>query len=212
MSAAAREVAAIVPAAGRSRRMGRDKLLLPWGGTVVLGSVTRALAAGGAPRVVVVSSPDNEALRDWVRRSGHELAINPRPERGMLSSILEGLEHLGGASAVAASAGGLLICPGDHAGLESSTVRRLCAAIGSGAELAVPVYRRRRGHPLAIAAPLAPRIAGLDMSAGLRQLLADQTLDLREVRVEDAAVIRDLDTPADFEVARATLPEADASP
>src|SRR5215468_2464915 len=50
-------VAAIVPAAGRSVRMGRPKLVLTIGGQTVLARVVKALRAGGAGRVVVVAPP-----------------------------------------------------------------------------------------------------------------------------------------------------------
>lgn len=197
------EVVGIVPAAGRSARMGRDKLLLRWGETVVIGAVVDALKAGGARTVVVVSSQDNVDLQAWVRRSGHTLAINPTPQRGMLSSVGEGLLHLGGAPAVASSAVGLLVCPGDHAGIATATVERLCAALHSGARLAVPVHRRRRGHPLAIGAALIPRIVELDAGIGLRQLVGEEAPGIVEISVDDPAVVRDLDTRRDYEAALA---------
>ena len=191
-------VVAIVPAAGSSRRMGTDKLLLEWEDTVVLGSVLDALEGGGAEPVLVVASPRNRRLRAWIADRGASSAVNPRPERGMLSSVLAGLEALGGAERVAARASGLLVCPGDHAGLEPASVRSLCDALDAGAPLAVPVYRRRRGHPLAIAAGLIREIPGLDYGVGLRQLVARHESDLVEIPVDDPAVVRDLDTPDEY--------------
>jgi molybdenum cofactor cytidylyltransferase len=200
----AARVAAIVPAAGESRRMGRDKLLLPWGETVVLGSVLDALAAAGAEPVVVVASPHNRRLRAWLEERGAASTENPRPERGMLSSVLAGLVALGGADRLAATATGLLVCPGDHAGLEPDTVRSLCAALEAGAPLAAPVYRGRRGHPLAIATRLTPEIPALDPEVGLRQLVTRHTDDLVEITVDDPAVIRDLDTLDEYRAALET--------
>jgi CTP:molybdopterin cytidylyltransferase MocA len=182
--------------------MGRDKLLLDWEGTVVLGSVLDALEAGGAAPVVVVVSPRNRRLQRWLAERGTATVPNPRPQRGMLSSVLEGVAGLGGADRLAATTRGLLVCPGDHPGLEPSTVRALCAALAAGAVLAVPVHRGRRGHPLAIGASLVPRIARLDAGVGLRELVARHADELVELAVDDPAVARDIDTPEDYRAAR----------
>lgn len=197
---AATRFAAVVPAAGRSERMGLDKLLLPWRHTVVLGSVIEALEAGGSDRVVVVCAPGNRALRNWLEEAGHPPAVNHQPERGMLSSVLEGIAALGGVDRLAATFAGLLVCPGDHAGLEPSTVASLHAALGR-APLAVPAHGGSRGHPLAIGASLVQEIPHLSAGVGLRELVEHHLEDLEEVPVDDAAVIRDLDTPSDYRAA-----------
>ena len=52
-------IAAVVPAAGLSQRMGRPKLLLPLHGQTLIARVVTALREGGADRVVVVAPPDD---------------------------------------------------------------------------------------------------------------------------------------------------------
>jgi len=132
------------------------------------------------------------------------VALNPAPERGMLSSILEGLAALGGAGELAKGGAPLLVCPGDLPALRAATVaelqRRLLAA---GAGLAVPVWRGRRGHPLAIAPSLIPKMERLDPGRGLRHLLDLHAGDLLRVEVNDPGCLADLDTPEDYERLRA---------
>ena len=215
---------AVVPAAGASRRMGRPKLLLPWseGGTgegdtgegdtggadTVLGSLLAALRAGGAGRVALVLAPTEASSRG---RAAEELAAwaadfpdvtlaeNPAPERGMLSSILAGLDALGGAGALAASATPLLVTPADLPALRASTVASVASALANGAPLAVPTHRGRRGHPLGIAPALLPEIPRLDLDQGLRQLLERHPGELVEVPVDDPGAVRDVDTPRQYE-------------
>ena len=194
-------VAAVIPAAGSSRRMGRDKLLLPWGDGTVIGSVAAALQAGGAARVCVVASVAAAGLRGWVRDSPFELATNPDAERGMLSSIWAGIEHLGGVGAFGGGSA-LLVCPGDHAGLEAATVGELVDALSAGAQLAVAAHGGRRGHPLAVSGELVPEIAQLSLDTGLKALLEVHSERAVEVDVDDPAVVRDLDRPEDYERAR----------
>jgi len=195
---------AVVPAAGASRRMGRPKLLLPWGsrGGTVVGAVVEALAAGGAGRVaLVVGPPADEVaveLAAWGRRNGLTVAGNPNPERGMLSSILCGVAALGGADDLQRRNTALLITPADLPALAPSTVAAVAAAVRTGARLAVPLHRGRRGHPLGIASSLLPEIARLELSAGLRQLVDRHVDAVVEVPVDDPGAVRDVDTPEDY--------------
>lgn len=197
MSSRSIRVVAVVPAAGLSRRMGRDKLLLPWGDTVVVGAVAAALGAGGAGRIVVVTSSGNRPLCRWAESAEVELAINPAPQRGMLSSVWTGIEALGGADRLAAERTALLVCPGDHPALAGETVAAVVAALEAGAELAVPTLSGRRGHPLGVAPRRVAEIARLDPGIGLRQLLDRHPVEA--VEVDDPGAVEDVDRPADYD-------------
>ena len=191
--------------------MGRPKLLLPLGDTTVVGATIRSLRAGGVERIVLVAAAGDAALRAWAEGVGGVLlAENPAPERGMLSTILCGVQALGGVAAVAATGGPLLVTPADMPAILPETVRRLIAAASEAATpLAVPVYRGKRGHPLAVAASAVREMAGLDPTVGLRQIL--DRLAVRELAVDDPGVVADLDTPGDYERLRGE-PDASARP
>lgn len=189
---------AVVPAAGASTRMGRPKLLLPFGESTVVGSLVAALRAGGASRIALVVAPEDEVLRRWGEAEGLVVAVNPAPERGMLSSIRQGLAALGPVAET------LLVAPADLPALSAGTVRRLLeGAAETGAPLAVPVFRGQRGHPLAVGPELVPEIDTLDPAVGLRQLLERHAGELIEVPVGDPGAVRDVDTPGDYHRLRA---------
>lgn len=190
---------AVIPAAGRSRRMGRPKPLLPFGDGTVLGAVAAALRGGGAGEVMVVTAPGDRALERLAGRLGLRSTTNPDPSRGMLSSVRAGIEALGGAGELARRGAPLLVCPADLPALRAGTVRAVLAAIGEGAGLAVPVHGGRRGHPLAVAPRLAAEIGSLDLSSGLRGLLDLHPDELTRVPVDDPGAIDDADTPADYD-------------
>ena len=191
--------AAILPAAGSSRRMGRPKLLLPFRGTSLVGAVVAALRQAGAAPIVLVASAERKDLLDWARENGLITAVNPDPERGMLSSIQEGIAALGGAVALARAGEVLLVCPADLPALRASTVGELLRRQAEAeAPLAVPVFRGKRGHPLAIAPALIPEIETLDLDIGLRQLLDRHAAEVLEVEVGDEGAVEDVDTPEDY--------------
>lgn len=186
--------AAIVPAAGASRRMGAPKLLLPFGPAgSVLASYLAALTAAGVERLVVVVAAGDEALAQEARRAGAELAVNPAPERGMLSSLWAGLARLAGEEPTA-----LVLGPADFPAVRPATVRRLLAAVAAGARLAVPTVDGVRGHPLVAAGGLAAEIAVLDLAIGLHQLLDRRPGEVREVPVEDPGAVLDVDDEASY--------------
>jgi molybdenum cofactor cytidylyltransferase len=201
--------AAIVPAAGGSRRMGRPKLLLPYRGGTVLGATLSALRAAGVTPIAVVAADGDAPMLAWCKDAAADAAagagalvvtLNPAPERGMLSSILEGLAALGGASELAGRGAPVLVCPGDLPALRAATVAELLRRRqAAGAGLAVPAWRGKRGHPLAIAPALIPEIPRLDPGRGLRQLLDLHPGDLLSVEVDDPGCVGDLDTPEDYQ-------------
>jgi len=107
---------------------------------------------------------------------------------------------LGGATALAERGETLLVSPADLPNLDAGTVVMLLARMAeTGARLAVPVFRGKRGHPLAIASALIPEIDTLDLDVGLKQLRGHHEEELLEVEVEDPGAIRDVDTMEDYE-------------
>lgn len=184
---------ALLPAAGASRRMGRPKLLLPFGDGTLVGSVVAALRGGGVEEIVLVTAPEDEDLRAWARDAGVAVAVNPDPDRGMLSTIQEGVAALGRTDIL------LLVTPADLPNLRAETVALLLRRMReTGAPLALPTHHGKRGHPLAIAPKLIPEIGTLDPAIGLKQLRDRHEAELLEVEVGDAGVVEDVDTPEDY--------------
>jgi molybdenum cofactor cytidylyltransferase len=168
--------------------MGHPKLLLPFQGGTVVGSLVRALREGGVSEIVLVTAPDDEALRAWAAEAGVRTVVNPDPDRGMLSSIQEGM-------AWAPKYQQIVVCPADLPALRASTVAAVLREAGQHL-LTVASYQGRRGHPLVIAPSLIPEIGTLDLGIGLRELLDRHPV--HEVEVDDPGAVRDVDTPEDY--------------
>ncbi|RME90692.1 MAG: nucleotidyltransferase family protein, partial [Verrucomicrobia bacterium] len=153
-------IVALVPAAGRSRRMGRPKLLLPVDGKPMVTRVVDALLEAGVGQLRVVVPPAARELREALAGRPVRFIVNPQPESAMLDSIRCGLAEL------PPGCRGVLVTPADIPGITPPLLRRLIRAFESAPaekSLFVPVARGRRGHPLIFSAVHVPEVlAGLD--------------------------------------------------
>jgi len=188
----------VVLAAGTSTRMGRPKMVLPWGGTTVLGKVLETLAGamgGRRPSTIVVTGGDEEAVRAEVTRLSSCLAAscasNPDFRNGeMMDSLRVGLRNLPPEVECA------LVALGDQPQLSLEAARRVIeAAERSVSPIVVPVHGGRKGHPWAIRRPLW---ASLAESRTARDFLDAHQADIERSEA-DATALKDLDSPEDYE-------------
>ncbi len=199
-------IAALILAAGQSRRMGQPKMLLPWGNTTVLGQVIATMRAAGVERIVVITGSGREEVETLVEQMVRQIADLPAglctvynehfAEGEMLSSVQAGLRHLAEKEASAQAA---LIAPGDQPQVQERSVRRVMQAYRQqGASLVVPSFHQRRGHPWLAARSYWDEILCLQPPASLRDFLRRHAEAIQYVEVEDAGVLQDLDTPEDY--------------
>ncbi len=191
-------VSAIVLAAGKSERMGRHKLLLPFAGGTVIGSVLDGLLQSRAGEVILVTGHNAEALQEAIGSRAVRIAHNEGYEEGMFSSVLRGLDE------VSQDADAILMALGDQPGLSPEIIDRIIDAFAaSDKSLAVPTChhegRQRRGHPVVIDAKYVPEIRGLRGGQGLRELFVRHADDTEFVPFDTPLVVDDLDTPEDYE-------------
>lgn len=185
-------LAAVVLAAGLSRRMGKEKVLLQFGGSSILERILTSLAAAGAAERIVVLRPDLAEAAGIAERAGARVVVNPHPEEEMLLSIRMGIADL------SAGAAAFYVWPADHPAVAIDTLHRLARA-GGPARVALPLHKGRRGHPALVGALLIPDIVAIPPNEGLRHLWRTRPDVLTEVPVDDSGVLVDLNTPADYE-------------
>lgn len=186
-------VSAIILAAGMSKRMGRPKMLLPWGTGTVIQSVIASFQGAGVRDILVVTGASREAVEDLVGESARTI-FNPDYERGeMLTSIQVGLAAQQRESAAA------FVGLGDQPQIEERTIRDLLQAFANdGSSIIVPSYDRRRGHPWLVARAHWDEILRMGSSETMRQFLNQHSREIRYVESKDSSVLADLDTPDDY--------------
>lgn len=196
-------VSAVVFAAGQSKRMGRPKLLLPWGDTVVIGQVVLTLAQAGLVEIIVVTGALGGEIEGALAGLPVRLIQNPRYEVGeMLSSAQAGLAVLGPQVEAA------LFVLGDQPQIQAGVIQAVLAEYHrSHAPLVVPSYRMRRGHPWCLARSLWPAVHQLGQPASLRDLLHAHAGQIDYVPVDTPTILQDLDTPQDYARLRTGAPD-----
>ena len=195
-------IAALVLAAGLSSRMGRAKMILPWGETTVIGQVVQTLWAGGVQQVVVVTGGSHQpvelALASLPATSGQHVQCVFNPDFAnseMLVSVQAGLRALLDTQCAA-----LLLALGDQPQIQVGTVRAVIAAYcAAHAALVVPSYELRRGHPWLVDRRLWAGLVGQHLPFTLRDFLQQHRDSIHYVNVNTSTILADLDTPEDYE-------------
>lgn len=198
-------IAAVILAAGASRRMGQPKLTLPWrGGETIIGHVIQVYRSAGAEPIVIVSAANDDGLTDALSAL-EVISARVAPGGEMLASVKAGLTALNDGETEAA-----LLSPGDHPMLQAGTVGYLMDSWRAGSEpIVAPSIGGRRGHPILVERSLWPAILSLGADRTLRDFLRGREGEIRYVVVDDRGVIRDIDTPQDYDQA---LAETDSDP
>jgi len=196
---AASPVAGVLLAAGMSRRMGRNKLLLPWGGTTVLREVASTALSAGLDPLLVVLGHERRRVEAALAGLPHLSVGNPDYACGINTSLRAGFR------AVPDRCGAAVVLLGDMPFVTASMVRELVRRFR---EEAAPLVLSTYGEVLA-----PPTLYGRGLFPELRALAGDgcgkQVMKRHRSRAVEvawpAASLSDLDEPSDLSRARARM-------
>lgn len=197
---------AVIPAAGHSRRMGTDKLLLAWREKTLIEHLLDAWLSSTVFRIVVVTRATAGPLRHVLSRYGDRLdtVICDVEPRDMKQSIQAGLQFLAQRYGPT-ERDAWLVAPADMPQLQSATIDQVCRAhCPVDPRVVVPWVDGRRGHPVLLPWILAESVFRLPEDQGLNRIV-DQA-DLLRLPLEAVDALRDVDTPAEYAALTADLP------
>jgi len=183
-------VAAILLAAGQSRRMGTCKQLLPLEGRTIIARSLEMLLAGGVGELIVVIGPDDDEVARAVRNYPVTIVRTTDTRGDMATSVRTGRDIL----SPAAPAAVIALC--DYPLVTAATIARLGEAHRLNPHaIIIPCHNGRRGHP-----PLFPRhlLDTLVAPLTLRDLQHRNPEWIEYLETDDAGVLIDMDTPEDY--------------
>jgi molybdenum cofactor cytidylyltransferase len=180
--------AAIILAAGESRRMGRPKAMLPFRGGTFLTAIAGNLARHCSP-VIAVFGFDAARMSQCAPQSVVPVE-NPDYAQGMITSLKAGLR------AVPESCNAVLFTLVDHPAVMPETVD---AVMRSTAQIAIPRCENRRGHPVLIGRQIACEFLLEPLTSKVRDVIDRHAAEIEYVEVDDPGISDDIDNPALYE-------------
>jgi molybdenum cofactor cytidylyltransferase len=198
----ARNVAALILAAGRSSRMGgANKLVAEIGGRPLVRIVAEAALGSRARPVLVVTGHQHELVEAALRGLPVKFAHNLDFANGLGTSLKTGI------AALPETADAVVVCLGDMPQVDSATIDRLIEALDpdKGALIALPTIDGKRGNPVVWSRRFFPELMTVEGDIGARQLIGRYSEAVVEVPLLGTGALTDIDTPEALEAARAVL-------
>jgi len=185
-------VSAILLGAGESKRMGVNKLFLPWGKKTVFEHCLDILLRSNVKEVVVVV---NHRTKRMMRFRGRRVKVilNPHYREGMSASIRRGIR------ATDPNSQGILIALGDQPLLQTRTINALIRAFSQKrGGIVLPSYRGRGGHPVLFDRCYEKMLLSLQGDVGGKSIIERDPGNVIRVQTKSEAVVKDIDTWKDY--------------
>lgn len=190
----------VILAAGQSARMGRPKLLLPWGNTSVLGHLIKQWRTLRAKQIAVVCASGDHAIQMELDRLGFPAAnriVNPTPQHGMFSSVQCAAQWLEWQASLTRWA----IVLGDQPHLERPTLRQVLEFSAAQPSRVCQPGRKGHGrHPVLLPKAVFRQVAR-STATTLKEFLAGKSRKVALCELEDLGLDMDIDRPQDYQEA-----------
>lgn len=185
-------IAAVVLAAGASRRFGSQKLLAPVRGAPLVRRTVEQVLTASLDAIVVVLGREDQAVRAALGDMPVRFVFNPDFRDGLCTSLRTGLRDLGRTFAA------VIVVLGDQPGISGATIASLIEEYRrSGQPIVVPVYSGTRGNPVLFDASLFAELEAVVGDQGGREVIGRDPSRVATVSLP-FAMPSDVDTVEDY--------------
>jgi len=194
-------VAAILLAAGSSRRRGKEnKLLLPYQGRPMIQYQVEEIQKSSLTNLTVVLGHDAEKVRS-VLPSDIKSVFNENHLTGMTSSIQRGVE------AAEENVKGYMICLSDMPWVTAEDYDEILLFFLKNIDkyprlIVQPVYQERRGHPVIFSSYYRKELLEHSAPEGCREIIRLNKKEVRHLDMEQPNILKDIDTPEDYKLVK----------
>jgi molybdenum cofactor cytidylyltransferase len=191
VEAARGRVAAVILAAGQSRRMGGgNKLVATFDGKPLVRRIAEQTLASKADPVIVVSGHRPDELAAALDGLAVTIVHNPDYAEGLATSLRTGIGH------VPPDASGAIVLLADMPGIDRAVIDRLIAASEASPppRIILPTVQGKRGNPVLWSREFFPELTAISGDTGARHVLGAHEDAIERVEIGAAAGI-DVDTP-----------------
>jgi molybdenum cofactor cytidylyltransferase len=185
------EIWGIILAAGESKRMGKQKLLLPFGEKTILGSTIDNAIHSDIKNILVVLGSHSSEIFDLIKYLPVRFCFNENYRTGMLSSVQNGIR------ALPPECEAVMVFPGDQPMIPPEVIKKVIEIYQSIKKgIVIPTFKKKRGHPILIDRKYFEEIIKLEQ--GLRTLSALHPEDVLEVECDSSGILKDIDTKEEY--------------
>ena len=162
-------------------------------GQPMLDRTIGALIEAGVDQIVVIVPPEASWLSQIMSFTHPRVRtiVNPDPSRGMFSSIQLG--------ARAVDESPVAVLPGDMPFVRPATIEKLLTAGRRTRGIVAPRFNGRRGHPIVMPGDIQEALLAAPETTRLDEFLASQPHWRVDIDLDDAGVLRDVDTKEDLD-------------
>lgn len=181
------KVEGIILAAGLSSRAGTNKLILDVHGKTVIERCILSMY-DLCSKIIVIGGYRIEDIKEIISKYPKvKLIYNDNHLEGMFSSIKKGLINIEGTR--------FFLIPGDYAAINKITYEKILTI---DKDIVIPLYNKRRGHPLLMKSHLIKEILKDDSCKTLRDFINKNIVSF--IDVDDAGILMDIDTMEDYAI------------
>jgi molybdenum cofactor cytidylyltransferase len=186
-------ICAIILAAGESKRMKVPKLLLPIGEKSMIENVIDNVTGSQVFHTLVVLGSYRDEIHDIIVNLPVSSCYNENFKDGMLSSVQCGFRNL------KMEYDAVLVFPGDQPFIKPEVINRIIETYRlTGKGIIIPLYRKKRGHPVLIDARYSEAVFALPDKEGLRSLSRRFADDVFELQTGSSGILKDFNTKEDY--------------
>jgi molybdenum cofactor cytidylyltransferase len=193
-------VIGIILSAGESKRMGTPKQLLPWGKTIILQQVIDNAAASHLAQIILVLGSRAGEIADKIKlplKTG--IMINNDYREGMSSSVKCGVKN------APAGAAAFMLLLGDQPFIGPAIINRVLDEYQkSKYGIVIPAYNGKHGHPVIFDAKYKDELLAISDN-GAKAVVGNHLRDILEVKLDAPEILTDIDTPQDYQKAKAQV-------
>ena len=184
-------IVGLLLAAGQGTRFGGDKLramIRHEGDDMRIGARAASQLLEALPESIAIVRPSDDTLAEDFAAVGLAIVKCDAACDGMGASLACGVR-------ASQDAAGWIVALADMPWIAVATIRAVRAAIEAGAQIAAPVYRGTRGHPVGFSNTHYTELSTLSGDAGARSILEQHRSAITLIDVNDPGILQDVDTP-----------------
>jgi molybdenum cofactor cytidylyltransferase len=187
------DIWAIILAAGESRRMNSPKMLLPFRGSTIIGTVLENVLNSEIKNIMIVLGSSHNEIAIALRGYNVNTCLNNNFQDGMLSSVKCGFRSVPDNFSAA------VVLPGDQPMIPPQVLNAIVYSWrNTGSGIIIPLHNGKRGHPILIDSKYKLEVEKLTFDEGLHALPVKFNNDVLEIEMNTPEILRDIDTREDY--------------